>query len=219
MKSWSRIISVIYFLTGVPIVYGGEALVDQKLQLSDIIENQGREYQAKADLEGFESAKTDLVQMIDQNIVELRETSKRQIHQLSQEDAQKLIGSLEELTEDPSENITGILNNRSLSPNEKLEKIHEEAFQTTFQGFKKELLAGVEEAGFEKTFKTMADTLRSRSRVVDWAETGRAIVLIGIPVLIVVFVFAMSSGDLTLAAEVAFGCVWLVGMLLMATNS
>ncbi len=221
MKSWSLIISVIYFLTSVPSLYASEEKLDLPLQWAQVIQSLGRKYQTKADFEGFESAKSDLIQMIDQNIAELAKSSRMQIYQLSRDSALKLVASLQEMTAGTSENIMEILYNRSLSAHEKLEKIHEENFQTAFQGFKKELLAGIEIKGFEKTFETMAETLRSRSSGGwSWVEIGQLIVVIGIPVLAVVFAIALgSSGGLALVAEVTFGLVWVVGMLLMATNS
>lgn len=220
MKSWSLIISVVYFLTSVPGFCASGEKLDVPLQWAQVIQNMGRDYQAKADFEGVESAKTDFIQMIDQNIASLAESSDRQIQQLSQESALRLIELLQESPVGASENIVQILNNRSLSAHEKLVKIHKADFLTTFQGFKKELLAGIELKGFEKTFETIADTLRSRSNESwSWVEIGQVIVLIGIPVLAVVFVISMASGGLAVAAEVAFVGVWVVFFLLMATNS
>ncbi len=205
MKSLTLIISVVYFLTGIPVAFCGEDRIDPHVKLAELIKNQGLFYQLKAEREGYEQVKAELIEKMNRNIEKLCATSKSQIGLISEAQASELIYKLQEIPVNLSETLTMILNNRSFSSIEKVKKIHTLVLEDKFSGFKNEILEKIDRQGVEKTFNDIADGVRDyhggsryyfgKNDAMALAGAGAAILLVAQTALMGIIAYSLISGE------------------------
>ncbi len=138
-----------------------ETIQDSKLAYASTLETEGQRLQKIQDRLGIEFAHIEFDQNFNQITSSMKEAFYQQVRFTPIEQITKMLGDMKNQTT-LDEKTHSILENRSLSPQEKLYELSLGKFVETSKANSQVIQSRAEEVGYEKTFQELASVFRSR---------------------------------------------------------